>query len=393
MLNLCKTYVRVTVVSRWGRSLPRSYRASNEGFKKAEAAFKLKGWTQDHLAGRADCSRSVVINFFARRRVEKRLFEAICNELGLEWGTVADFEAEEQLSGSSMDAAQEKTTGSIPEESDTTQMLTNEKRYAFAIAGSVDQDDIAKLKAIAALLKDLAKDTSIKIIDIESGSIKLILEGSQEGLEQLEALFKLGELKEVLGIPVEDVKFVAVGTSNADKKRLAFTIAGNVTEADIAKLKAALIETSDDNENTEDDESRPDQDNAVQKSSSQSQILSGNPIGVKFILTNLISGNLNGAFRILTNLIRANLSGANLSGANLSSANLSYAYLSYAYLSDADLSNANLSYANLSGVNLSGAIVEHALFGGSVGLSEDMKRDLEQRGAIFGDRPPVPTPN
>jgi predicted NACHT family NTPase len=39
-----------------GRSLSRSYRASNEGLKKAEAAFKLKGWTQDHLAGRADCS-------------------------------------------------------------------------------------------------------------------------------------------------------------------------------------------------------------------------------------------------------------------------------------------------------------------------------------------------
>jgi hypothetical protein len=128
---------------------------------------------------------------------------------------------------------------------------------AFAIAGSVTQDDIAKLKAIAALLKDLAKDSSIKIIDIESGSIKLILEGSQEGLEQLEALFKLGELKEVLGIPVEDVKFVAAGTSNTDKKRLAFTIAGNVTEVDIAKLKAALTEISDDEDKTEsDDKSR-----------------------------------------------------------------------------------------------------------------------------------------
>jgi hypothetical protein len=30
----------------------------------------------------------------------------------------------------------------------------------------------------------------------------------------------------------------------------------------------------------------------------------------------------------------------------------------------------------------------HALFRGSVGLAEDMKRDLEQRGAIFGDHRP-----
>jgi hypothetical protein len=28
----------------------------------------------------------------------------------------------------------------------------------------------------------------------------------------------------------------------------------------------------------------------------------------------------------------------------------------------------------------------NALFGGSRGLTEEMKRDLEQRGAIFGDR-------
>ncbi|MBD2211893.1 pentapeptide repeat-containing protein [Nostoc linckia FACHB-104] len=143
-----------------------------------------------------------------------------------------------------MDTAQQNASEIIQELSGTTQLLTDEKSYAFAIAGTVSTEDIAKLKAIAALLKDLAQDTSIKIIDIESGSIKLILEGSQQGLERLEALFKSGQLEDVLGISVEDVEFVALQNSNSDQQRLAFTIAGDVTESDIAILKAALAENS-----------------------------------------------------------------------------------------------------------------------------------------------------
>jgi hypothetical protein len=41
---------------------------------------------------------------------------------------------------------------------------------------------------------------------------------------------------------------------------------------------------------------------------------------------------------------------------------------------------------------LENAIVANALFAESIGLTEYMKRQLEQRGAIFGDRPPVLVP-
>ncbi|QLE53798.1 pentapeptide repeat-containing protein (plasmid) [Nostoc sp. C057] len=68
------------------------------------------------------------------------------------------------------------------------------------------------------------------------------------------------------------------------------------------------------------------------------------------------------------------------------------ANLSGADLSDADLSGADLINVNLINANLSGAIVVKALFGGTVGLTDDMKHDLERRGAIFGDRPPVLSP-
>ena len=73
----------------------RSLRASKEGLAKAKKAFDLKGWTQEYLAGVAGCSRSTVINFFARRPVAKRLFQSFCVELGLEWSEVAEIEADE----------------------------------------------------------------------------------------------------------------------------------------------------------------------------------------------------------------------------------------------------------------------------------------------------------
>ncbi|GAB1542192.1 hypothetical protein NUACC21_48660 [Scytonema sp. NUACC21] len=87
----------------------------------------------------------------------------------------------------------------------------------------------------------------------------------------------------------------------------------------------------------------------------------------------------------------ANLSSASLINADLINADLRRADLSGAYLINADLSNSNLSNANLRGANLSGAIVKNALFGRVEGLTEDMKYNLEQRGAIFDDRPPVHT--
>ena len=100
--------------------------------------------------------------------------------------------------------------------------------------------------------------------------------------------------------------------------------------------------------------------------------------------------NLKGA-----NLQRSSLALANLGGANLASANLQEANLSNANLSDADLTDANLAGADLhqaglvlttlTGANLAGANVTAARFKKDRGISEDMERDLKQRGAIFED--------
>lgn len=74
----------------------RSFQASKAGQLKAEQAFKLKGCTQEYLAGTVGCTRQVINRFFARRSVEKRFFQEICSVLELEWGEIADLDLEEK---------------------------------------------------------------------------------------------------------------------------------------------------------------------------------------------------------------------------------------------------------------------------------------------------------
>jgi transcriptional regulator with XRE-family HTH domain len=76
--------------------MARSLKASVEGLKKAQSAFNLKGKTQEYLAGSVGCTRQVIINFFARRTVAKRFFQAICTELGLEWGEISELDEDFQ---------------------------------------------------------------------------------------------------------------------------------------------------------------------------------------------------------------------------------------------------------------------------------------------------------
>ncbi|HEY9876855.1 MAG TPA: NACHT domain-containing NTPase [Leptolyngbyaceae cyanobacterium] len=76
--------------------MERGIQASNEGRKEAAKALKLKGWTQEYLAGASQCARQTVIRFLAGKVIEKRIFQSICAELGLDWGEIADLPVGEQ---------------------------------------------------------------------------------------------------------------------------------------------------------------------------------------------------------------------------------------------------------------------------------------------------------
>jgi uncharacterized protein YjbI with pentapeptide repeats len=64
-----------------------------------------------------------------------------------------------------------------------------------------------------------------------------------------------------------------------------------------------------------------------------------------------------------------------------------HADLSRAHLRVADLRDANLRGADLSGADLSGIQVEKTRFRNNLGITEELKKDLINRGAIFEDSP------
>jgi uncharacterized protein YjbI with pentapeptide repeats len=368
----------------------RSFRVSEEGLKRAKEAFHLTGWTQDYLAGSVECSRQTVAKFLVGGDVEKRFFEAICRKLNLIVAEIADFESEEgQLNTSvSVNGSREQNLVTLTQK----QTESDEEKFSFSILGTASKVDIPKLKAIVAHLQKITGDTSIEIVDIEKGSIRLILEGSQESLEQIEALFKSGQLTEVQGIPVQDVQFVTPqipepdeNIQTIDRKRLAFIIAGSASSEEIQELKAAFTETLDNDKEIEaDDKARLVQEiitkRAKDRDLSGANLSGANLINADLINANLINADLRGAILsdailIGTNLRGADLRGAilsdailigtNLRGADLRGAILSRAILSRAILSRADLSGANLSGANLSGVYLSDAYLSRAILSGA----------------------------
>ncbi|MEH2467843.1 pentapeptide repeat-containing protein [Nostoc sp.] len=472
----------------------RSCRASTNGLEKAKQALKIKGWTQEYLAGFAKCSRPVVINFFARRPVDQNKFQTICHELGLEWGDVAELETG-QLSAN-MNAAQNNTNEIIQESSGITQLLnppvstteeksTRTRKAMIVLSAKLTADNQAQLQdkkieveAIVAHLRQLVGDVTLTIKDIEEGSIKITLEGSSEGIERLRELFESGELTEALGIPLEDIQLLTddVTQKNDDKTRLvrekyrlvrekyrlvkeilvqgaigrdlsradlrgadlrgadlrgadliyadlrgADLIYADLSNADLrgADLRYANLSganLSDANLRIADlriadlsnaDLSNADLSNADLSNAdlSNADLSNADLIGAYLIDADLSSTNLSGAninektqidskWRLVWEIVNQgakgrDLSNADLSDADLSDADLSDADLSRANLSRANLSRANLSRANLSSADLKNAIVANALFKGSTGLTKDMRHDLEKRGAIFGDRPPV----
>ncbi|MDF5733709.1 MAG: DUF1822 family protein, partial [Rhizonema sp. PD38] len=84
----------------------------------------------------------------------------------------------------------------------------SETRRSVKLEFDVEKLDAARLEAIVQHLQKLLDDGSIKLRRIEEGCMELIFDGSQKSLEKLDALFKSGELAEILGIPVQDVRNV-----------------------------------------------------------------------------------------------------------------------------------------------------------------------------------------
>jgi predicted NACHT family NTPase len=76
--------------------MERGLRASAPGLVAVKRTLKIKGWTQDYLAGCAGCTRQTIGNFLTGKPIEKRIFNAICQELDLEWSHISELESIEK---------------------------------------------------------------------------------------------------------------------------------------------------------------------------------------------------------------------------------------------------------------------------------------------------------
>lgn len=344
--------------------------ASSNGMEKAKKALIRLGFeSQSDFAKSQFIGRTTVTKFFNFKPIQLDSFKRICDGLKLDWREIAGI-AEENRSepltrndGSSSELLEEVEQGQAPRR-EVTVIDKQSQTIKAVIVLEGDLDSVQNPKFIELILQEYSGD-SINIIDIKPGSIRLIVEGSQEDIEWLRSQIKSGKINVLSGFPVQDIEI--------------------------------LSQTSQDDQNNEFDQkwrlveeiaSR----GAVRRDLSNADLSDADLSNVNLSDANLIGANLSNADLSDADLSYTILSGADLSDAILNSAHLRGAYLNSAHLSAADLSDANLigadlRGADLSGTNLIGAKVKKARFGYNLGIDPLMKLDLIQRGAIFEDLP------
>ncbi len=404
--------------------MARTLIATEMGAKRAKEALIDLGITQTVLAEkRLKYSRSTVSNFFNRKPIAHENFTEICKILKLEWRNIADIaeeEISEEFEQENIDAEWEKPEPQYIEY----EVARTEKqlRLAFAIAGTVNQVDQGKLTAIVKLLRQITGDASIEIVDIQEGSIRLMLTGTPEALIKIQTLYRLGKLTKIKRILILNVDFGSLsgydfrridlsrillsGTSrsNVGLKRIRNIVLDPIQE--ILRLSIVInliiflsmltgllpfhwlviislvfflvsellrrLDLRESNINGA-DLSKVDLSTAILWGANLSKTdLSG---------ANLWGADLSGTILREANLSEADLSGANLWRADLRKSNLTFTNLRRVDLSEADLSGADLNGANLTRANFRGTNLSNTNFRGANLRSSDL-RETDFTGAI-----------
>ncbi len=160
---------------------PRSVRANDQGIKKLKQAKAAKKYENEEYLSYAKIAEKVYMNestvsrFCRGIKVDTENAEMICEALGLTLAQVVDLE-------------------------DYTQNGTQ-----ITLSGEIDKVK-PQLDEILELLRKTSGDKTITIRIIKSGSVIITIDGSNEGLKRIESLFKTGELQEIAGFKVEDIR-------------------------------------------------------------------------------------------------------------------------------------------------------------------------------------------
>ena len=347
----------------------------------------------------------------------KDLFQSLCNELQLDRRDIVELESDHQDENSrtvsSMNrpgdifSSRTEGTGSVTileEINNVKTYITSDTingQFSITIPGDINSllNNSEKQNKLRNALRMISGDKNATISKIEKGSIKITFNVSSNGIKRLEEeqdkiLLVARIISRAKGeeLDLSDTDLSGVDLSGVDLSGINFSCAdlsntnlanANLENADLdcADLRGADLRRANLRGTSLNDAMIDDKWLTVWK------IVNHLSVDTNLSDTNLSDTNLSSANLFGANLSSANLSSANLFGANLSSANLSSANLFGANLSSANLFGANLFGANLFGANLSDAKVENARFGNNPGITEDAKRELKQRGAVFEDSP------
>lgn len=87
---------------------------------------------------------------------------------------------------------------------------TQVRFFTLVLSGTVNEVDRARAEAIIAHLKNVVGDVEMTLEEIKPGSILLVLNSSTEDIEVVEWMFKTGQIPDLLGFPVLDVRLGTV---------------------------------------------------------------------------------------------------------------------------------------------------------------------------------------
>jgi transcriptional regulator with XRE-family HTH domain len=74
--------------------MSRGIQATSAGLEKVKNTLNLKGFTQEYLAGLSGCTRQTLSQFLKGEKIEKRISQAICNALDLEWEEIVQIDVD-----------------------------------------------------------------------------------------------------------------------------------------------------------------------------------------------------------------------------------------------------------------------------------------------------------
>lgn len=252
---------------------------------------------------------------------------------------------------------------------------------AFAVSGKMGELSPEELEAIVQLLRQKTGDDSIELAFVTEGSIRLVLNGSAEGLEKLQELFDSGD-NVLEGHSVEYAHPIESDATEARKARLlqvlrVYTERSNLTRArNLALGQTRALEIA------------LDLNQALNLALDLNLDLN-QPLNLERAL------ELNRALEQALERARAlDIAGAlDIARALNLERTRDFVDLRHADLSGANLRELDLRGISLEGTNLTDADVTGTLFGDNPGLTESDKRDLQRRGAIFQDPPSSDVPS